>query len=472
MAKSGSFGSAVVIITTLAAIAAGAYFFWQKGNDKPPEITTTTIAHGEVVQAITATGGLEAVLNVNVSSQISGIIQKLYVDWNSPVKKGQVLAELDPSTYKASALQAEGQVANAKANYNLVKVNTERTRTLFQQKLVTQSDLDTAEAQLQQAEAQVKIQTAMMDNAQVNLARCTIYSPIDGIVISRQVDVGNTVAASLSAPTLFVIVNDLTHMQINAAVAEADIGNVELGQTVNFTVDAFPGRQFRGRVSQIRNSPQTSQNVVVYSTIIDVSNDDLKLKPGMTANVSVVVARRDATLRVSNGALRVRVPEGIKVIAPVAADGKAATEAPAAKQLSDDDRRKAIREIMQEIGFQRGSGPMSPEMKQKAEELAKARGIEIDFSRFGGGGNRDRSAAPSGAPVVRTVYKLIGNDPKEPQLQALSVKLGITDGISTEVIDGLKEGDVIVTSISTANNRSSSAPASNPFGGGAGPRRF
>jgi len=464
MAKNRSFGGLIILGLIIAAVAAG-YFYWTKGSEKPPEISTVTIARGELVQTVTATGGLEAVLNVNVSSQISGIIQKLYVDWNSPVKKDQVLAELDPSTYKASALQAEGQLANAKANYNLVKANTERTRKLFQQNLVTQSDLDTAEAQLQQAEAQIKIQTAMLENAQVNLARCTIYSPIDGTVISRQVDVGNTVAASLSAPTLFIIVNDLTHMQINADVSEADIGNVDLGQTVYFTVDAFPGRQFRGRVSQIRNSPKTSQNVVVYSTIIDVSNDDLKLKPGMTANVSVVVARRDVALKVSNGALRVRVPDSIKVLA---ADGATPAAAPVAKPLSDDERRKAIWGIMQEVGFQRGSGPMSPEMKQKAEELAKARGIEIDFSRFGGGSNR--SSAPAGVPVTRTVYKLVGTDPKAPQLQAVSVKLGITDGIATEAIDGLKEGDVIVTGISVANKGTASAPASNPFGGGQ--RRF
>jgi len=472
MAKKRSFGGLIILGLVVAAVAAG-YFYWTKGSEKPPEISTVTIARGELVQTVTATGGLEAVLNVNVSSQISGIIQKLYVDWNSPVKKGQLLAELDPSTYKASALQAEGQLANAKANYNLVKVNTERTQKLSQQNLVTQSDLDTAEALLQQAEAQVKIQTAMLDNAQVNLARCTIYSPIDGTVISRQVDVGNTVAASLSAPTLFIIVNDLTRMQINADVSEADIGNVNLGQTVNFTVDAFPGRQFRGSVSQIRNSPKTSQNVVVYSTIIDVSNEDLKLKPGMTANVSIVVARRDATLKVSNGALRVRIPESIKVLPVVAADGTTAAAAPVAKPLSDDERRKAIWGIMQEVGFQRGSGPMSPEMRQKAEDLARTRGIEIDFSRFGGGGNRN--ATPAGIPVTRTVYKLVGTDPNAPQLQAVSVKLGITDGIATEAIDGLKEGDVIVTGISVANKGSANAPASNPFGGSSGPggpRRF
>src|SRR5258708_3780876 len=304
----------------LLGLAATGYFYYSRyvEETRTPEFSTTTVSKGAITQTVTATGDLAPILNVNVSSQISGNILKLYVDWTSPVKQDQVLAELDPSSYKTALLQSEGQLANARANYQLMLANARRSRELFAKNLIAQSDLDTVEAQLAQAEAQVQIQNANNETAKVNLSRCTIYSPIDGTVISRQVDVGNTVAASLSAPTLFVIANDLRNMQIDAAVSEADIGNIEVGQTVNFTVDAYPNRQFRGTVSQIRNSPKTSQNVVIYDTMIDVRNDDLKLRPGMTANVSIIVANRSDAVRIANSALRVRLPEGITAL-PAAA---------------------------------------------------------------------------------------------------------------------------------------------------------
>jgi HlyD family secretion protein len=465
----------LIVIVAVAAVAAGSWYFWNRSSDRTPEYSTVTVGRGEVVQVVTATGDIEPVLNVNVSSQISGIISKLYVDWNSPVKKDQVLAQLDPSTYQANALQAEGQLANAKANYELTRVNTERTRELFAKSLVTQADRDTAEAQLLQADAQVKIQSASLDVVKVNLARCTIYSPIDGVVISRQVDVGNTVAASLSAPTLFMIANDLTKMQIIAAVAEADIGNVKVGQTVNFTVDAFPNQQFRGRVSQIRNSPQTQQNVVIYQTVIDVTNPDLKLRPGMTANVSIVVADRNDTLRIANSALRVRLPEELvpKPPAPEAGPAVAGSGAvaPAAKPMTDEERRRTTFAILTEAGFTRGGGQPTPDVLQKAQQLAKDRGLDLDFSRFTGGG---RGNSGAGAVTTRTVYRLVGPDVKTAKLEAVSAKLGITDGIFTEVASGLKEGDVIVTSVTMAGGSSTSAarPAANPFAGGpGGPRR-
>jgi len=471
MAKSRSISGLIWIILLLAAAAAGGFFYWKANAEKPPEIATATVGIGDVVQNVTATGDLQPVLNVNVSSQISGIISKLYVDWNSSVKEHQILAELDPSTYEASLAQAQGQLANAKANYALVKINSQRTQRLFDAKLVSQSELDTAEAQLLQAEAQVKIQEAAVQTAQVNVSRCKIYSPIDGMVISRQVDLGNTVAASLSAPTLFIIANDLTKMQINANVSEADIGNVEVGQSVNFTVDAFPGRQFHGRVSQIRNSPLTQQNVVVYATIIEVNNADLKLKPGMTANVGVVVARRDHSPRVANGALRVRVPEGITVLAAEKSEGegpeKKETKAASTKPLTEEERREQMRQLRRDAGFVPGSGPPSPEVTARLQQLAKERGIELPASFGRGRGERDTQNA---GPITRTVYKLVSTDPKNPKLQAVSLKLGITDGVFTEVIDGAKEGDVLVTSIFSPSAKPTGPVNSNPFGGG--PRRF
>ena len=457
----------LIVIIAAAVVAAGGWYFWIRSSDKTPEYSTITVARGDVVQVVTATGDIEPVLNVNVSSQISGIISKLFVDWNSPVKEGQVLVQLDPSTYQANVLQTEGQLANAKANYQLVQVHTERTRELFQKNLVTKADLDQAEALLLQADAQVKIQSASLDMSKVNLARCTIYSPIDGVVISRQVDVGNTVAASLSAPTLFMIANDLTKMQIIAAVAEADIGNIKLGQSVNFTVDAFPNQQFRGRVSQIRNSPQTQQNVVIYQTIIDVSNPDLKLRPGMTANVSIIIAERPNALRIANSALRARIPEELlpnRALESAAPGTGAAT--PAAKPMTDDERRRATFAILTEAGFTRGGGPPTPEIIQKAQQIAKERGLDLDFSRFGGG-----RGSGSNAVTTRTIYKLVGSDPKTATIEFVSTKLGITDGINTEVVDGLKEGDVIITSVVLPGASSAAAgrPASNPFAGGGGP---
>jgi HlyD family secretion protein len=463
----------IIVVLAVAALAASGWYFWHRTAERTPEYSTVNAVRGDVVQVVTATGDIEPVLNVSVSSQISGIISKLFVDWNSPVKQGQVLVQLEPSTYQANVLQAEGQLANAKANYQLTLVGTERTRELFKKSLVSQSDLDTAEAQLLQADAQVKIQSASLEMNKVNLARCTIYSPIDGVVISRQVDVGNTVAASLSAPTLFMIANDLTKMQIIAAVAEADIGSVKVGQSVNFTVDAFPNQQFRGRVSQIRNSPQTQQNVVIYQTIIDVNNPDLKLRPGMTANVSIIVAERNNVVRITNSALRVRLPDELlpkPAPQPAAAPAGAPAAAPAAKPMTDQERRAAVFQVLQEAGFTRGSGPPSPDIIQKAQQIAKDRGLDLDFSRFGGG--RDGGGGGN-AVTTRTVYKLIGSDPKTATIESVSAKLGITDGINTEVVDGLKDGDLIITSVTLPGGSSSAGrPASNPFAGGGPPGGF
>jgi HlyD family secretion protein len=470
-----SIGKTLIVSAVVAAAGAGGWYFWQRSSEKTPEYATVTVARGDVVQVVTATGDIEPVLDVNVGCQISGIISKLYVDWNSPVKQGQLIAQIDPSIYKANLLQADGQLANAKANYELTRVNTERTRQLFKRSLVAQSDLDAAEAQLLQADAQVKIQTASLSLAKVNLDHCDIFSPIDGVVISRQVDVGNTVAASLSAPTLFMIANDLTKMQIIGAVAEADIGNIKVGQSVNFGVDAFPTQQFHGRVSLIRNAPQTQQNVVIYQTIIDVNNPDLKLRPGMTANVSIVVAERINGLRLANSALRARIPERLlPKPAPVAVASPAngASAPAAAKPMTEEESRRAAFGLLTEAGFVRGNGPPTPEIIQKAQQLAKDRGIDIDFSRFSGG----RGNSGGGGVTTRTVYKLVGTDPKTAVIEAASVKLGITDNITTEVVSGLKEGDVLITSatIPGASSTAAGAPTSNPFAGGGppgGPRR-
>ena len=470
MAKSSSPLRWFITLVVLAAAASGGYYWW-RGSDAPPQVTTAAIARGDVTQVVTASGDLEPVLNVNVSSQVSGIVSKLYVDWNTPVKKGQVLLEIDPANYQTALAQAKAQLTNQQANFNLTKLNTERTRELFKRKLVSQADLDTAEAQLTQSSAQVDIQTANVQTAQVNLDRCTIYSPTDGTVISRQVDLGNTVAASLSAPTLFQIAADLKKMQINVDVSEADIGSIAEGQDVNFTVDAYPNSQFHGKVSQIRNSPQTQQNVVVYSVMVAVSNDDLKLKPVMTATSSIVVASRSGTLKVLNSALRVRLPDSLlPAAAPKAPDtgnvtasggqrtNVGATGASGAPAGGAGGRGGPVRALLTELGVDPRAGPLSPDALARLQQLAKERGIELP----------ERYSTERGAPAVtRTLYKVSG-PADHPVFTPVSVKLGITDGMSTEVIAGLQEGDSVVTSVVLPSAAPASGPVNNPFGGGGG----
>src|SRR6266699_2382120 len=285
---------------------------------------TAKVTRGLITQAVTATGTLNPVLNVQVGSQVSGNISKLFADFNSQVKAGQVVAQIDPALFQATVTQTEGDLANAQAALELAKVNATRTEQLFKQKISSQQDLDQAMANLHQAEANVKIKQGALDKAKADLEHCTITSPIDGVVISRSVDVGQTVAASLQAPVIFQIANDLTKMQIDSNVAEADVGVVQVGQDVDFTVDAFPMRIFHGKVVQVRNAPITVQNVVTYDTLIGVSNPDLKLKPGMTANVSIIVAHKDNVLQIKNAALRYRPPDATPVETRQSAAGRGA----------------------------------------------------------------------------------------------------------------------------------------------------
>jgi len=376
---------------------------------------TAPVTKGPITQAVTATGTLNPVQNVQVGSQVSGNIQKLFADFNSAVKAGQVIAQIDPVVFQANVNQAEGDLANARAAFELAQLNEARTRALVAKQNSAQSDLDQAVANLHQAEANVKIKEGALQKAKADLDHCTITSPIDGIVISRNVDVGQTVAASLQAPIIFQIANDLSKMQIDANVAEADVGGVAVDQDVDFTVDAFPTRTFQGKVTQVRNAPITVQNVVTYDTVIGVNNPDPKLKPGMTANVSIVAAHRDETLKIPNSALRFRMPDQTPTAAP------------------NRDQSAGPR---QPGGGNRSAGGSKP-----------------------GGGNRPERR------VERTVYILASGESKPT---AVTIKTGISDGVTTEVLAGLKEGDRVVTGMT--ENGAAPTPASNPFGGG--PRRF
>lgn len=478
MAAPGKSSRTVIVALLIAAVAGGAgYYYYAQGKEdgKAPEYTVATVARGSIRQVVTATGQLDPLLSVDVGSQISGLVQKLYVDFNTPVAKGQKLAEIDPSTYQQKLRQAEANLASAEAGNRLQRLNTERSRELREKQLVSQQDYDQALAQLQQSDAQLLTSKATVENARVDLDRCTINSPIDGIVISKQTEEGKTVAASLNAPTLFTIANDLAKMQITAAVAESDVGAVETGQKVTFTVDAFPNRAFSGLVTQVRNAPKTTSNVVTYETIINVDNMDLKLRPGMTANVSIIVASRENTLRIPNSALRVRLPEnsGVKVAAT------AAVTAAAGNNGEGDSRRPGGGG---ESGGHRGGfrgADATPEQREQMRTLMAEAGI-TNF-REATPGQREQfrkllaergliPAAPAPDETVvtaRTIYRLPGGR-KDAAPEPVTVRVGITDGSASEVVDGIAEGDTIITGL-TAGTATAQPPASNPFGGG---RRF
>lgn len=278
-----------------------------------PSYRSAVVSRGDIVQTVSATGTISAVSTVEVGSQVSGNILRLHADYNDVVKAGQLIAEIDPATYQARVVQAEGDLAGADALLDLKRVAFKRAEQLLARELLAQADYDQARAELRQQEAAVKIKTASLDSAKLDLANTRIHSPIDGVVISRSVDVGQTVQASFSAPELFNIAQDLREMQIAANVSEADIGNVEAGQAVTFTVDAFSGRTFQAEVKQVRKNSTTTSNVVTYTTIISVANPDLKLLPGMTANVVIITARRENVLRVASTALRFTPPANAQV---------------------------------------------------------------------------------------------------------------------------------------------------------------
>ncbi len=296
------------------------YYSRAEGKTPPVRYDTATVDRGPVVAKVTASGTLSALVTVQVGSQVSGRIQTLYADFNSHVKQGQLLAKIDPRLFQADVekarandVAAEGDLAKAQAQAADAQRQLQRSKDLFARKLVAQADYDTARANADAAEAAVEAAKgavqqakAALDQAQINLALTNIVSPTDGIVISRNVDVGQTVAASFQAPTIFVVAQDLSKMQVDTSVAEADIGRLVRGMPATFTVDAYPGTPFTGTVREIRNAPQTVQNVVTYDAVIDVNNPDLRLKPGMTANVTFVWAQRDHALRVTNAALRFR----------------------------------------------------------------------------------------------------------------------------------------------------------------------
>jgi HlyD family secretion protein len=402
-----------ILIAVVVAAAGVGIWRWQAGNATPKlQFETSKVEKGKIVAKVTASGTLSAIVTVQVGSQVSGRIAALYADFNSPVKKGQLIAKIDPALFQASVDQARANLAAAQGNLAKAKVQAVdarrqyvRQKELAVRKLNAQADLDTAQANADGADAAVTsgegtvAQTrAALRSAEVNLAYTDIVSPTSGTVISRSVDVGQTVAASLQAPTIFVIAEDLAKMQVDTSVAEADVGRLKAAMDASFTVDAYPGDVFRGKVRQIRNAPQTVQNVVTYDAVIDVENPEFKLKPGMTANVTFIYAEKDDVLKVPNSALRFRPPPSMLADAKgAAAGGKPGATGPS--------------------GSTGSTGPAG---------------------RPGGAGGR-----PGDAPERRTVWTLEGDKPA-----AEKIKTGISDGSFTEVLEGdLKAGELVITDV-------------------------
>lgn len=327
----------IVVGVVIGAMTLTLSAFYARRGASPAEMVSAAVTRGDIVDTVVATGALEAVTTVQVGSQLSGSVQALYADFNSIVKKDEVIARLEPSIYQSEVDQARANLQKAQADADRLAVTVadadtqlKRARELFSRNLISQSDMDVADVTKRSADAQKNSSDALvtqaraaLHQAEVSLEKTVITAPIDGFVVSRNVDVGQTVAASLQAPTLFVIAADLTKMQVNAGIDESDVGRVQPGQAVTFHVDAYPTETFRGTVRQVRLSPQLQQNVVTYATVIDVPNQDLRLKPGMTATVAIETARRDDVLRVPSAALRFRPTE--ELIATLGPSAKLAT---------------------------------------------------------------------------------------------------------------------------------------------------
>jgi HlyD family secretion protein len=477
----------------VVAILGGGAWWWtaRKGEAADSAYRTATIERGDIRVAISATGTLSAISTVTVGSQISGQVTDVLVDYNSEVKKGEVLARIDPSTYEAQIEQGNAQIANAQASLKqaqatLANAELDYTRKadLGRQKLVAQSDVDLARAARDQARAQVNAaqasirqQTASTQTTRVNLDRTVIRSPVDGVVLTRTIEPGQTVAASLQAPELFTIAEDLSKMKIELAVDEADIGQVKVGQAVSFTVDAFADRQFRGQVQQVRLSATTTSNVVTYPVVVSVDNSDGTLLPGLTVNAEIEVSKRDDILKVSNAALRYK-PTG------EAATAIAAAQAPQGGQnrgggIGDDLARVAGSLQLKPDQQAAFDAALTALRERQAARMAQAQ--QRGASMFGGaprpGGNagggsgamqaqmRQRMAermqqdfAPFRATLDDTqkqrwdaelrallgakrapIYTLVNGKPEMVQ-----VRIGASDGTSTEVSGAVKEGDVVV----------------------------
>jgi len=412
------------LVIAILVLAGTGYGFWRWGNSpKESPYVTVPAQRGSVTQVVSSTGTLQAVVTVLVGSQISGTIDKLFADFNTKVKAAQVVAQLNQDKFKAAVDQARANLLAAESNLAKAKVSVvdaqrtlERNRELRKRDLMPQSELDAAQTAYDAALAQLEVNKAQsaqaqagLNQAMVDLNNTVIRSPVDGIVISRNVDVGQTVAASLQAPTLFTIAIDLAKVEVHTNVDEADVGNVTEGQEVTFTVDAFPARRFRGRVHQVRNAPTVVQNVVTYDAVVRIDNKELLLKPGMTANVQFLVNRQENVLTIPNMAIRFKPP----------------------------DQKNEAQELLRQ------------EQSRAAPTVGAKR---TSRSPGGAGGGEGRGGR-------RISIYLLRNGKSEP----VEVQLGITDGSKTEVREGeLKENDPVIIGVASAGTESQTGVV-NPF---------
>ncbi|PJJ97122.1 efflux transporter periplasmic adaptor subunit [Lysobacteraceae bacterium NML03-0222] len=477
----------------IAVLAAGALWWWQgkrSGSDEGA-FRTVQIEQGDIRVAISATGTLSAISTVTVGSQISGQVTEVLVDFNSPVKKGDVLARIDPSTYRAQIAQGDAAIASAQAvlrqaeaNLRNVRADFSRKNELGAQQLVSRSDVDSARASLEQAEAQVNVaraqirqQTANTQTTRLNLERTVIRSPVDGVVLMRKIEPGQTVAASLQAPELFTIAEDLSKMKIELGVDESDIGQVKAGQGVSFTVDAFPNRQFRGVVEQVRLAATTSNNVVTYPVVVTVDNSDGTLLPGLTVNAEIEVSKREGVLKVANAALRYKPSEATQALLGEAAANGASGNArrgmseelpkiaaglrlqPAQQQVFDEalaamraaqaERQGATRSGNGSAGgppmmMRSGSAPdpaMMAQIRARMRErmqrqFAQFRSTLDDEQRAQWDSAMDALLNANRAPL----YLLVDGRPRR-----VMARIGASDGSSTEISGDFQAGDAVIS---------------------------
>jgi HlyD family secretion protein len=486
--------SGAILTAALVLFVAGCSKFQKTA---PLEFRTESIVRSNLIQSVSANGSLTPTRLIQVGSQVSGTLTSVKVDFNSLVKEGDILATIDPASFERALARADADLASAKAQQVLAEFNLKRAKELFATKLISETEYTQNDVQLQQAVASVKMRDAAVESARVDLQRTTIYAPLEGMVISRSVDAGQTVASSFSTPTLFTIANDLSKMHIELAVSEADIGAVEKGQRIEFQVDAFQNRKFNGTVKQVRYNATTNQSVITYITVIEVGNPELKLRPGMTANASIITSEKTNILRIPGAAFRFSpTPLGLTVLPatntvstngiarPRGGGGMEGLPTPpwmaggAFRRPTDEEREKY-------------SASLTPEQKEQYEKMQAERRRRMAEGGGGpGGGGAGGPGGPGGGaggatratpsvegPTLRTVYVLAGEPGKDanakPSVQAVNVKVGITDGNGYEVLEGLKEGDVIITGTKGGAMAAASGPPASPFGSpfGGGMRR-
>jgi HlyD family secretion protein len=515
--------SLLAAVALIAAAVVG-WQYWTKRNSAP-EYLTSQVERGDIVASVSASGTLNPVKSVSVGSQVSGQIRELLVDYNSRVRQGDIVARINPQTYESRVQEAEANLQAARASLlsaqselNRQRVTTlnlerdlKRKRELLDKNFISAAEFDTnqsaydaqkavltsAEAQVANSQAQVKQREALLYSARTELEKTIIRAPVDGTVIKRSVEPGQTVAASLQAPELFIIAQDLTAMQVEVSVDEADVGRIREGQEATFTVDAFPGQTFRGEVMQVRKASLVVQNVVTYVVVVSAANRDQSLLPGMTANVRIVTARRDNALRIPNSALRFRLPGETASAgtrqpgAPTSAGsgpGPSAMKERLVSELKLDEKQQArLDEILENARQQRaaraaeGNGAQNGTGESGAAATARRPGgndaqrdamraqinaiLTPEQQALYAAMNAGRQGSARGATTSGTLYVL-----REGKPAAVDVRLGLSDGNATELVRGeIKEGDAVITGVrTTSGDRAGSGARSQPRG----PRMF